>query len=99
MLSTPRLGDRLHFAICGVAAVGSRRSPPPAIVVEKLVGKHLGHRVPVTGRKGALNARTLGSPRFPAAARRLGRRTRERGVEVVVVEDFAAADQRHRHTS
>ena len=87
-----RMSDDMRIS----TVLDSRADHPTAIVAAKVVGQHLGHRVPVAGRESApQSVRPLGLPRFPAAAPAGCNSSKrgERGVEVCLVEDLAAVDQ------
>ena len=68
---------------------------PAAVIVGKVVGQHLRHGVPVASREARIEARiylarrVFQPRRCPAELVELG----DRGVEVFLVEDFAAVDQ------
>ena len=86
---------RAHVRDRGISTVSDPRvHDSAAIVTEKVVGQHLAHRVPVAGREvllealGHLACRVFQPRCRPAELIE----PRERGVEVCLVEDLAAAD-------
>ena len=94
--SRPDLGDRSHVRDVDISTVSDPGvHDPTAIVDENVVGQYLRHARPSRGpRSTSRSARPLGLPRFPAAAPAAEFvEPRERGVEVCLVEDFAAVDQ------
>ena len=68
---------------------------PTAIVDGKVVGQYLCHRVPVAGREVCLEAVVYSACRVFQLRCRTAEfvESRERGVEVCLVEHFAAVDQ------
>ena len=96
MFVTPSVGHCSHVCDRDIATV-----PEPgvhhatAIVDETVVGQDLGHRVPVAGREVRQEALIHSACRVfqPRRLRVQFLEPGERGVEVCLVEDFAAADQ------
>ena len=68
---------------------------PTTIVIGNVVGQDLGHGVPVAGREGCLEAFDYSARRVFQPRRRPAEliESRERGVEVCLVEHLAAIDQ------
>ena len=73
----------------------SRVYDSAAIFTGKVVGQHLGHRVPVAGRKVRLVALVYSACRVfqPRCRPAELLESRERGVQVALVEDLSAVDQ------
>ena len=92
----PEVGDRAHVRDLGVPTVPDPRvDHSTAIVSGKVVGQHLRHGVPVAGREVRQEAFGHLAGRVFQPRRRPGEliEPRDRGVEVCLVEELAAADQ------
>ena len=96
MFVTPSLGERSHVRDLGISTVpGPGIHDPTAIVDGNVVGQHLRHRRPVAGREVRQEALVHLACRVFQPRRRPAElvEPRERGVEVCLVEYFAAIDQ------
>ncbi len=92
----PEVGDRPHVHDLGISTVSdSRAHDPPAIVVENVVGQYLRDGVPVAVPRSAPEALGHSACRVfqPRCLRVQFIEAGERGVEVCLVEYFAAAEQ------
>ncbi len=91
----PDLGDRSHVRDLGISTVSDPGvHHPTAIVGGNVVGQDLGHRVPVAGREVRIEALVHSACRVFQPRRRPAEfvESRERGVDVCLVEDLAAVD-------
>ena len=90
------LGDGSHVRDLGIPTVSDAGVHDPAAIVSgKVVGQHLRHGVPVAGREVRPEALVHSACRVFQPRRRPAELVEacERGVEVGLVENFAAADQ------
>ena len=92
----PEVGDRPHVRDLGISTMSDSRVHDPAAIVDGyIVGQYLRHGVPVAGREVRQEALAHLACRVfqPRRLRVQFLKAGERGVEVCLVEDFAAVDQ------
>ena len=89
------VGDRPQVCDLGISTVSDARADhPTTIIAGEVVGQYLRHRIPVAGREIRLVALAhLACRVFQPWRRAEFVEPRERGVEVCLVEELAAADQ------